>query len=171
MAVNDATVFPIRGQAFRFLDVIKSSATGNPITGGLTSLALTISKDGGAFASAAGSVAEVSGTPGWVTVDLMAADMTAGVVAYQLSASNSNAVYATGEIKTCDLSETAGRADAEAVEKLEQYLRQMWSQLFNRHTVDRQTGVYTVFQSDDETASVSGLASDTGAVGSRGKLA
>jgi hypothetical protein len=170
MAANDATIFPVRGQAFRFLDVIKSSATGNPITGGLTSLGMTISKDGGAFGAAVGAVTEVSGTPGWVTIDLTAVDMDAGTIAYQVSASNSNAVYATGEIKTCDLEEGAGRADGESVLKLEQYLRQMWAQLFNRHTVNRETGAYTVYQSDDATEAVSGLASDNGTLGSRGKL-
>jgi len=170
MAVSDATVFPVRGQAFRFLDVIKSSVTGNPITGGLDTIVIEISKDGGEFDAPAGSASEVPGTPGWVTIDLTAVDMDAGTIAYQVSASNSNAVYATGEIKTCNLEEGAGRADGESVLKLEQYLRQMWAQLFNRHTVNRETGAYTVYQSDDATEAVSGLASDDGTVGSRGKL-
>lgn len=112
----------------------------------------------------------MTGTPGWVTADLSAADMDAGVIAYQISASNSNTVYATGEIKTCDLEESAGRADSESVLKLERYLRQMWSQLFNRHTINRDTGVYTVFQGDDSTEALSGLASDDGSLGTRGKL-
>lgn len=170
MSATHATVFPIRGQAFHFLDVIKSSATGNPITGGLTSLTLSISQDGGGFDSPEGSVAEVAGTPGWITIDLSADDMDAGVIAYQVSAANANAVYATGEIKTCDLEENSGRADVDSVLKLEQYLIQMWSQLFNRHTVNRDTGEYTVYQSDDATPAVSGQATDTGTLGSRGKL-
>ena len=170
MPSTDATVFPVWGQAFQFVDVIKSSATGNPLTGGLEDLELLISKDGGDLEAAAGAVAELLDESGWVTVDLDPEDMEASVLAYQITAGNENAVYATGEIKTCDLAELDGRADAAEVQKLEQYLLQMWSQLFNRHTVNRETGVYTVYQADDATASVAGAVSDDGTLGTRGKL-
>lgn len=171
MAFGDkTTVFPVRGQAFDFTAVILSSATGNPITGGLGTLAVSISKDGGTFAAAAGTVTEIATSSGHIKVSLTAADMEAAVVAYNITSSASNAMYACGEIRTIDSEEQAGRADSADLVKLEQFLLQTWSMLFNRHSVNRGTGVYSVYQSDDATVAVAGAASDDGTVGSRGKL-
>jgi len=170
---DNATCFPVYGQAFDFTDCIKSSVTANPLTGGLGTLAILISKDGAAFAaSVGGSVAEVASTPGFVNVSLSAADMTAKVIAYQVTSNASNAVYATGEIKTVDLSESGTRAMAQTVVKVEQIWRQGWAFEFNRTTIDRATGIYSVYNDADDTVLYVGTCTDTGAqgVGTRAKL-
>ena len=169
MATTDGTVFPINGQAFYFNDVIKSSSTGNPLTGGLTTLAITLSKDGAAFAAAAGTVTE-TGTTGFVAVNLTAADMTAKTISYNITAANANAVYATGEIKTLDLAEFTGRASAETVKKPEHYLTDVVDHLYNKNEITRETGSYKLYQADSTTTKVSGTASDSGTVASKGKL-
>ncbi len=169
---DNATTFPVYGQAFDFTDWIKSSVTANPLTGGLGNLAILISKDGAASGAAAGTVVSVSGDPGAVNVSLTAADMTAKVIAYQVTSDAANAVYATGEIKTVDLSESTTRATAQSPIKLEQLIRQGWSFQFNRNSIDRGTGIYNVYNDADDTVLYTGTCTDTGAqgVGTRAKL-
>jgi len=170
---DNATVFPVYGQAFDFTDCIKSSVTANPLTGGLGTLAINISKDGAAFGvSVGGSIAEVSGTPGFVNVSLSAADMTAKVIAYNLTSNAANAVYATGEIKTLDLAEFTGKAGDQSVKKLEQYLTDMWG--FNFHAMDVVAGAtsatMTLYKTDGTTAKVTGTATDDGTTATRGEI-
>lgn len=170
MAFSDqSTAFPVSGQAFDFTVCVKNSTTGNPLTGGLSTLAITISKDGAAFASAAGTVTEI-GTTGYVKVSLTAADMTAKVIAYNVSSATANAAYATGEIRTLDMAEFTGRADqTSTLKKLEQYLTDIWGFDMNKHTLDRSTGTYTVLKADSSTTKTSATLSDTGGQGTATK--
>lgn len=92
MASTDAKVFPVIGEAYRLYGTIISSATGNPITGGLTGVAATISKDGASFASTTNSPVEI-GTTGKYYLELTAAEMNATSVWVSVAASNTNAVY------------------------------------------------------------------------------
>ncbi len=143
MATANATLFPVRGQAFQLGAVIYSSASANPLTGGLTGLALTISKDGAAFASAAGTVAEI-GTSGYVVINLTAADMTANQIDVLVVATNTNAVYATAEIKTWNVTELTGHWLAQTVIRPEQGWLQGVSYLINRVTRNLTTGLLTL---------------------------
>jgi hypothetical protein len=97
MATTDATPFPVKNEAYRFYFSIRSSTTGNPITGGLTTLACTLSKDGASFVSSTNSPVEI-GTTGYGYVDLTAAECNYSAVTIQVTAANANAVYAQGFI-------------------------------------------------------------------------
>lgn len=171
MAANDATLFPVYGQAFRFKDVIKLNTTGNPLTGGLTTPAVSISKDGAAFAAAAGTITEI-GTTGWFYVDLTAVDMTAKVIAYTITAANANAVYATGEIKTLDLAQYAGKATDESILKLERMLRDIHDFDYMKMDVVRSevSSAMTLYQTNGSTTKVTGTATDDGVTAVRGEL-
>jgi hypothetical protein len=143
MATANATLFPVRGQAFQCGAVIYSSSTANPLTGGLTALALTISKDGGAFATAAGTVTEI-GTSGYVVINLTAVDTAANQIDVLVTASNANAVYATLEIKTWNVAELTGHWLAQAVIRPEQGWLQGVSYLINRVTRNLLSGLLTL---------------------------
>jgi hypothetical protein len=97
MAASDAQAFPVKNTAQRFYGVIRSATTGNPITGGLTALALTISKDGAAFVAGANAPVEI-GTTGYFYVDLTAAEANYSADVLQVTASNSGAVYWSKEV-------------------------------------------------------------------------
>jgi len=172
MAYSDqATCFPVYGQAFDFTVCVKNSTTGNPLTGGLSTLAVTISKDGAAFASAAGTVTEI-GTTGYVKVSLTAVDMTAKVIAYNVTSATANAAYATGEIRTVDLRENSSRAAAQTVLKLEQFLVQTWRKWFNRNKMDRgaSSTTETLYKDDATTAFLTATHTDDGSITDRGSL-
>jgi hypothetical protein len=164
-----ATPFPVYGQEFDFTVVILSSATGNPLTGGLTGLAGNISIDGAAFASTGVTVAEI-GTTGFVKVTIAATQMQSKVTAFNISASNTNAMYAVGEIVPINLTEFSGRADAETVKRFEHYMMDVMYAALNKHAVDRTNGTYTIYKNDGATAKVDGTISDTGTSGIKGHL-
>lgn len=134
MASTDATVFPVKGQAFRITGVILNGTTGNAITGGLTVLAGTASKDGAAFSAIGVTVAEIDTTTGYFTVDLTSTVMNAATVVVQVSATNANAVYWKREIKTVDLSEKTGHWYAQTVKKVEDMWSVMTQYIQNRVT-------------------------------------
>jgi len=170
---DNATCFPVYGQAFDFTDCIKSSVTANPLTGGLGTLAILISKDGAAFgASVGGSVAEVASTPGFVNVSLSAADMTAKVIAYQVTSNASNAVYATGEIKPLDLAQYSGKATDQAILKLEKIIRDMHDFDYMKMAVVRSetSSAMTLYQTDGSSTKATGTATDDGVTATRGEL-
>ena len=84
-------IFPVQNEEFKFRVPIRSFDTGNPVSGGLTGLALSISKDDDAFAAATGTVVEI-GTSGIVVVTLSAADMNANSIFVVISATNIDAL-------------------------------------------------------------------------------
>ena len=173
MAFSDnATTFPVYGQAFDFTDWIKSSVTANPLTGGLGNLAILISKDGGASGAAAGTVVSASGDPGCVNVSLTAADMTAKVIAYQVTSDAANAVYATGEIKTLDLAQYSGKATDQAILKLEKIIRDCHDFDYMKMAVARSevSSTMTLYQTDGSSTKVTGTATDDGTTATRGEI-
>lgn len=169
MATTDSSLFAVKGQAYLFKVVIRSTVTGNPITGGLTDLAGTASIDGGAFSATGVTVLEI-GTTGYVTVSLDSTRMTGNSIVVQVTASNTNALYASVEIKPADLSEVTGRADAATVKRLEAYINQLWQVVHNLEEINRATGSDKRYLADSTTVSVQGVVSDDGATGTRGKL-
>lgn len=149
MASTDATLFPVNGQAYRTAGVIRSSASGNPVTGGLTTLAATVSKDGGAFGAIAGTVTEI-GTTGYFYLDLTAADMTGNLLVVHVTAANANAMYDSIVINTADLAETTDHAYDHSVKKLEQYISQAHAYMWNKQTMT-ETGAETIYKADGTT--------------------
>lgn len=170
MASTDVTTFPVRGQAFRCAFTIKSLATGNPLTGGLTSLAGTVSKDGGSFASLTTAPTEI-GTTGIGVIDLSATEMTARHIIVNVSASNTNAVNHVIEIRPVDLSDIAGHPLDATVKRFEQVQTGILGFLTNKHTLSQ--SVETVYGRDNTTVlwtgSVSGLV-DAGGTVTRNKM-
>jgi len=170
MAAIDSTASPVYGQAYRLTGVIKSVVTGRPITGGLTALAGTISKDGAAFAGTGVTVTEI-GTTGFFTVDLDATAMTAYSIALEVTASNGNSVYFIEFIQPVVLTEAAGQWMDASVKRLEQGTVNISAFLLNYHTLS--ASIETVYGRDSATAlfsgSLSGVASAS-STQSRAKL-
>lgn len=164
-----ATLFAVRGQAYRISVKIVSSATANPITGGLTDLTAQVSIDGAAFTSTGVTADEIE-TSGYVLIDIDATRMTGDLIVLKVTASNTNAVEASVEIKTARLSEVTGRADAAAVLRLEAFLRQLWQAEHDKKEIDRTAGTQKRYLSDSSTVSVQGTVSDDGNTGTMGKL-
>lgn len=101
----------IKHAAYRVYFRIISSATLNPITGGLTAMDAEVSLDGAAFADCAGTETEIGSTTGYGFVDLTAAEMSADVILFRLTASNANAVQYFEEIRP-EEAEDSGVAQA-----------------------------------------------------------
>ena len=93
MAASDAHLFPVKNAANQLSGWIVSYTTANPITGGLTGLAATISKDGGAFASTTNAPTEI-GTTGGFTLNLTSTECNCSTALVTVTATNSGAVYA-----------------------------------------------------------------------------
>jgi hypothetical protein len=95
MASTDALVFPVKNTAYRVYFVIKSSASGNPITGGLTGLSTSgnaqLSKDGASWANATNTPTEI-GTSGYGYLDLTSTEMNYTAVLVRIAATNTNAI-------------------------------------------------------------------------------
>lgn len=144
MAATDASTFPVKGQAYRISGKIVNATTGNPITGGLTTPASTVSKDGAAFAATTTTVTEI-GTTGYFYVDLSSTEMNANTVVVHVTAANADAVYASIEIKPADLSEPAGHARDATVLRLEQFLVQLHMYWFNQVVRAIGTGTITLY--------------------------
>lgn len=92
MAATDSYQFPVSGAANQISGWITSSTTSNPITGGLTALAATISKDNGSFVSTTNAPVEIGATGAFYLL-LTAAECNCSTALVTVTASNSNAVY------------------------------------------------------------------------------
>jgi len=150
MATTDSTWVPVKGQAFRFRAVIRSTSTGNPITGGLTSLTGQISKDDAAFSSTGVTVTEI-GTSGYVYVDLTASAMDCNGAVVRVTAGNANALELAVEIKPAVLTELTEHWFTQSVKRLEQGVIQGVGYLLNKTKRNKTTGTVTYFQVDETT--------------------
>lgn len=153
MAAIDATLTPIYAQAYRLSGVIVAVSTGNPITGGLTTLAGQISKDGAAFSATGVTVTEI-GTTGFFTVDINATGMTANTIILRVTSADAGAVYFTQFIQPAVLTEAAGQWMDATVKRLEQGTVNMSAFLLNYHTLS--ASVETVYARDSVTALFTG---------------
>lgn len=142
MAIADATCFPPKNQAYRLISVIMNGSTGAVITGGLTGLSCSISKDGVNFVSTTNAPAEI-GTSGYFTLDLTAAEMNANAIAINVTASNTNAISRPIFLNPIDLSEFTGHWYAQPVKRLEQGLMQLFGYFFNKVSRNNNTGLIT----------------------------
>jgi hypothetical protein len=148
MAATDASTFPVKGQAYRVTGVVINATTGNPITGGLTGIASTVSKDGGAFASTTNAASEI-GTTGYFTVDLTASEMNANTVCVQVACSNTNAVYWKVVIIPVVLDELPTHWLLQTVKRLEQGICQMVAWFANKTKRNNTTGTITIRNAAD----------------------
>jgi hypothetical protein len=123
MAATDSIPNPIKGQAFRLYGFTLNSITGKVITGGLTGLAATISKDGASFASVTNAPVEIGTTGAW-SLDLTATECDADTIQVIVSATNANARDAAFVVAMNDLSLLTTNAWNQSVKRLEQFLIQ-----------------------------------------------
>jgi len=143
MAFGDnATLFPVYGQAFDFIDIIDNSATGNPVDA--ATLTLTISKAGGAFAAAAGTATQIA-TSGFVKVSLTAADMQGIPIAYLITSTGTNAIYAAGVITPISVTERTGHWLGRSPVRLEDSWTAAAQYIENRVTQNNNTGQINVY--------------------------
>lgn len=142
MAASDASQFIVKNQAYRLTGLILNGTTGNEITGGLTALSASVSKDGASTFTATSNSATEQGTTGWFYVDLTATEMNANTICVRVTASNSDAVYFKRVLIPADLSEPSGHARDATVLRLEQFLIQLHMYWFNK--VVRAIGTGTI---------------------------
>lgn len=166
MAAVDATQTPVKGQAYRLYGAISNVTTGKVITGGLTSLACSLSKDGAAFTSSTNAPVEI-GTTGFFYVDLTATEMDASAINLKFSATNTNAVDQAVCIVTADLTRYTTNAWNQTPVRTEQLL----AQIHGRQTCTYQITNTGVFVLDPVTNNIwlQGTIS-IGANGQRGRL-
>jgi hypothetical protein len=167
MASGNATPNPIYGQAYRFTGKIISSATANPITGGITGPASQISKDGGPFANTTNAITEISNGvsgSGYFYLDLTAAEMTCSSCVVRVTGSNASAVEFSIYIPVCNLTPTVGRADTAAIVRIEQIIAQSYWYFFDKQSIS--STLQSVYLPDGNTVFVSGAVSNDGMGGS-----
>lgn len=162
MPAASHTAFAIYGQIFRVHFVIRSTATGNPLTGGLTVLAATISKDEGNLVATTNAPVEIQ-TSGQGYLELTAAEMTASGILVDISASNANAVVDVKSIHPMRMdSDIALRWDKQAVLLFEQMCMQGAAYALQKVTMGDSTGAIALYKRDGVTLWLSGTASDDG---------
>lgn len=89
MASSDSKPLPIYGVAHREYGCIISVTTGQVITGGLSSLAVTGSLDGGSFAATGLTIAEI-GTTGFFSIDIDVTRMTCNALVLKVTEATAN---------------------------------------------------------------------------------
>lgn len=174
MADTDyAVALSVKGQSLYVQSVILDSASGNELTGGLTSLAATVSKDGGAFASCTNAPAEI-GTTGYVSVLLTATEMNANAIIVRFTASNTGAMAGRAFVYPLVLSEEDGSWDAQTVKRVEQAILQGTAYSLNKVSItganEQGVGTITLYKRDGATAWLTGEASDNGVATDKGTL-
>lgn len=134
MSASQATHKPTYGQAFRHSGVIVNTSTGNPITGGLTTLTGSVSIDGGAFTSTGVTATEI-GTTGYFTMDVDATRMTGNTIIFKATAANASAREWSDIKRTADLRESAGHWLDQTTVRWEQGIVLVSAFLTNYHTI------------------------------------
>jgi hypothetical protein len=166
MANTDFTAWPVYGQQFGIQDWIIALSTLNPLTGGLTGLAATISKDGATPVSTTNAPTEV-GTTGEVRLVLTAAEMSYSSLAVVISASNTGAVYAKFTIQPLRLAAFSGRADAQSPLRFEQFTTDNTNFLYNEMDIQ---GAAVTLKNPDGSNKVTGVDSQAGQAAIKGKM-
>lgn len=150
MAYTDATVFAVKGQAYRVYGWVTDSTTGNGIAVG--TLSASISKDGGTAGSTIAPPAGVAGMTGRFSLDLEASEMNANNIGVEVSSSTTNAISARIDILPMDFSEPTGHWLTQTVKKFEHGVIQLCSYFFNFNKRNKSTGTITLYKLDGTTA-------------------
>lgn len=165
MAVADRTFWSVNGQAYEFdAQIINTSF--KAITGGLTAITATISKDGGAFASLATTPVEI-GTTGVLKVSLSATEMTCNSWVVKVTVSNANAQDFIKVQANLDLTPFVGRYDSQSVQRLEHMHMDMQAMMWN-HLV--QNAGTTTLSNLDGSTKATGTYSQAGFIADRSKI-
>jgi len=126
MTPSYATVFPVYGQLYNFSGVIKLLTSGNALTGGLTGLAATISKNDAAPVPTTNTPVEIGSGTGVFSLDLTPAEMSCQKLLVTVTATNTSAVFSYTVINTLNLSQFTGRWDVQTPQRFEQ----LWLDMF-----------------------------------------
>lgn len=148
MAAEDATSFVVKNQAYRLYFKIVSNSSGNPITGGLTDLTTTISKDGALFVATSGTPVEI-GTSGYAYIDLVASEVNTSATILHATASNANALYYSHTLFPLDLSESSTHWLKQTVKRFEQGIVQAAAWFANKTKRNNSTGTITIRNAAD----------------------
>jgi hypothetical protein len=138
MAAANCTAFAVYGQAFRIRITFYNVTTGLPISGSLTVLAATISKDDGSSVSTTNAPVQ-SGTLGTCYIDLTATEMTCHGCTVYATCSNPNAFSKVKEIAPVQLGIIGGGIGAnqwwqQSILLLEQVMVQSNAYLYNANS-------------------------------------
>jgi hypothetical protein len=166
MAATDSTAFPVHGQPFRVRLAFYDPATGLLISGGLSGLAATISKDDGSAVATTNTPTE-SGMPGVVYLDLTATEMTASGVVVYVTSTNGSAFAQSTEIVPLRLTEQSGAALDQTQVLFEQVVLDIMAAAINLNTLSGST--YTIYKRDN-TSKLSGSYTQGTETAQRGKL-
>lgn len=150
MASTDATVFAVKGQAYRVYGWVTDSATGNGIAVG--TLSGSISKDGGTAASSTNTPTGVTGMTGRFYLDITSTEMNAYNIGVVVSSSTSGAISARIDILPMDFSEPTGHWLTQTVKKFEHGVIQLCSYFFNYVKRNKVSGTITLYKLDGTTA-------------------
>jgi hypothetical protein len=167
---TNTSTFPVKGQKFCLHYVIRSYATGNPLTGSLSGLVAKVSKDGGSFSSTATAAAPI-GTTGYGLVELSASEMDANAVFVTVSSTSDNAVEFCAELRPLDLAEATGHWKDRSVQRLEQAFVLMSAFFTNPHMLTMNTE--SIKNRDGSITMISGSVSgltDGGSTVTRNKM-
>lgn len=152
MAAADCTVFAVKGQAYRVYGFIKDATTGNPISS-IGTLSIVASIDGtySSTYSTAGGGADilvataVTSHAGRFYIDIPATPMNAYNIGLTVSSNTSNALYATIDIITVDLSEKTDHWRDQTVKRLEDAIMVPAEYIQNYTTQDNDTRQITCY--------------------------
>ncbi len=142
MASTDSTVFAVKNQAYRVYGWVKDSTTGNGIAVG--TLSGSISKDGGTAASSTSTPTGVTGMTGRFYLDLSATEMNANNIGVVVSSNTTNAINATIDILTMDMSEKTGHWREQTVKKFEDAVSAVTQYIQNKVKQNNNSGLITV---------------------------
>ena len=152
MAASNSTAFPVYGQPFRVRIAFYDPATGLLISGGLSGLAATISKDDGSSVATTNTPTE-SGMPGVVYLDLTATEMTANGVVVSVTTTSGSAFAQAAEIVPLRLTEATGAALDQSVVLFEGIVLDIMAAAINLNTLNGSN--YTIYKRDN-TAKIAG---------------
>lgn len=179
MAAADATVYAVKGQAYRVYGWIKDSTTGNAISS-IGTLTVKISLDGtysSTYSSGGGSAltaTAVTNHPGRFYVDIPATPMGYYNVGLTVSSNTASSVECMIDIITVVMSEEASAWSAQTVIRLEQAILQGIAYSLNNVTItnadENGSGTLTLYKRDGTTPWLTGTASDDGSTTSKGTL-
>lgn len=171
MASTDATNQPVKGQAYRLTGFIKLVTTLEVAAAGLSTLAGSISKDGGTMGATTATPVEIATNSGFFYLDLTASEMSAQTVAIKVTATAANTEDFAIVLYPLDLTESGTRAPSQTVKKWEQYVLEMDAAGLNLDTIRRDSKTQTVYSIDGTTALYTGSVDDDGTTVTRGALA
>ena len=126
MSAEYATVFAVKGQAYRLYGWINDSTTGNglDISDPSVVLAANISKDGGDGAATVATPQKVTNQTGAFYVELNATEMDAYHSGVVVSCNASNQMESKTSILCLDLAPITGSWWTQTIKKVEQLWRQ-----------------------------------------------